>query len=178
MAAERINAETVAAENLRIDAEDRLVAGNQVIAQTAVDWALRDLAPREWEEIAAYLFALIAREPLKTSPAYAGHRILFGTLATELRSFAASAGEPVGLEADLRAATTQAEERRIRELIADQRAYADRLHDEDLVATLIRGHDPAPDDEPGELPTEEEIATVTEPPAAPSEQADDDLAFL
>jgi hypothetical protein len=170
----RLNAPGVVEAFERFDAEDRLVVGQQVVASNAINWALRDLAPREWEDIASYLFALVAREPLKSSPTYAGHRILFGYLANELRSFAASAGIPVGLEADLRAASTKAEEERIRMLILERQMGRDRYLDE-IQQVEEMAHDNA-------LATarrsQEEEPPIDEEPAAPATEPDDDLAFL
>lgn len=84
------------------------------------------------EEVAAYLTALLERAPLKTSRAYEAHRMVLGSLATELRGFAAAAGEPTGLQADLRAASSQAEERRVAERI-DAAAVAYDRHVDDIL---------------------------------------------
>jgi hypothetical protein len=129
-----ITPETVAAAQVEFDEQDRavLVTGRERTLLTFQTTGLlaSDLAPREWETVAAYLYGLLEREPLKAGPAYAPYRIVLGSIAGELRGFARLAGEPVGLEADLRAATSQAEERRIRERMDDARmAQERRLND-------------------------------------------------
>lgn len=175
MAAERITHETVAAELDAIDGEARRVAGGVVVSIAFTNAAVKDLAPREHEELAAYLFALIEREPVKTSPAFAGHRIVLGTLASELRGFAAAAGEPIGVQADLRAAVTQAEERRIRARLADLEAGAHRYGD-DVIAAHHLQHQVLDDHIPPEHPEED---PPDEPPtAAQPTEPDDVLAYL
>jgi len=117
----------VLAERARLDASEHEAAVTIYLELTA--YAVDTLSPRELEELAAWLKALLEREPTRSAQAYAPHRIVLGTLADQLRGYARLAGEPVGLEADLRAATSQAEERRIRARIADQRAAFDREFD-------------------------------------------------
>lgn len=131
----RITPVAVASARDVIDEDDRRTVGNVVVSLGFTSAAVKDLLPREWEELAAYLFSLLEREPLKSRPAYTGQRIVIGSLATELRGFAAAAGEPIGLEADLRHAASQADERRIRERIADQEAAYDRHIDEVIASS-------------------------------------------
>lgn len=116
---------SVAAASAALDEQERQEAA-WAIALDLTGYAAATLAPRELEEVAAYLFALLEREPTKSGPVYAPHRIVLGQLAAQLRGYAMLAGEPVGLEADLRAATSQGEERRIRERIADRDGREDR----------------------------------------------------
>lgn len=167
--AERINAGTVTAALEVLDDDAKAVAGGMVVSLALTTWAVRDLAPREWEDLAAYLLALTDREPVKSSPAYAGHRIVLGTMASELRSFAHSAGEPVGLQADLRSAGSQAEERRIKARIADEHIAFERAIDDILTAHATQREITAP--------AEEEIIDQ-DPDAAPTLETDDALAFL
>src|SRR4051794_28508353 len=142
MVAERSTITLAGIEHARdiLDGEEKRSAGDVVVSIGFTNAAVKDLAPREWEELAAYLFALIDREPVKSSPAEAYKRLVLGSLAMECRGFAAAAGEPVGLQVDLRAASTQAEERRIRERIADQQAGAHRYYD-DVITDSQRRHD-------------------------------------
>ncbi len=155
-----------------LDQQEKRVAGGVVVSIGFTNAAVKDLAPREHEELAAYLFALLDREPVKTSPAYAAHRIVLGSLATELRGFATAAGVTVGLPADLRAASTQAEEQRIRRRLADQQASAHRYYDDVLAAnTSQRDADAHIPDEPDQEPEEDTVA-------APPTETDDDLAYL
>lgn len=132
MAAERITLETVRAERDRIDGEERRILGDVIVSLGFTNATVKTLAPREMEEVAAYLTALLERAPLKTSRAYEAHRMVLGSLATELRGFAAAAGEPTGLQADLRAASSQAEERRVAERI-DAAAVAYDRHVDDIL---------------------------------------------
>lgn len=174
MVAERINLPAIEHARDVLDDEEKRLAGEVVVTIGFTNAAVKDLAPREHEELAAYLFALLEREPVKSSSPYAAHRIVLGSLATELRGFAAAAGEPVGLQADLRAASTQAEERRIRERLDGQRAAATRYYD-DVVMDHHRGRD---DDT--HIPDEPDQEEIEEVPAAtlPTEDDDADLAFL
>lgn len=134
MVAERLTPESLATELDLIDGEAKLVAGDVVVTLGFTNATVKTGSPREWEESAAWLFALLSREPLKSSPSEGFKRALLGSLATELRGFAHAAGEPVGLQADLRAASSQQEERRLRErLDADSAAY-DRHVDDVLAA--------------------------------------------
>lgn len=168
MATERSTHEAIASELDVLDTDKKHLAGDVVVSIGFTNAAVKDLAPREHEELAAWLFALIAREPFRSSPAHTGHRIVLGALATELRGFAAAAGEPVGLQADLRAAGTQAEERRIRARIADQERGFTRFVD-DVLASHAYQRTPSP------LPEEESIDQV---PAARAETGDDPLRAL
>jgi len=129
-----ITPEAVAAAQIEFDEQDRavLVAGRQraLLNFQTTGLLACDLAPREWEEVAAYLYALLDREPVKGGQAFAAHRIVLGSIAGELRGYASVAGEPVGLEVDLRAATSKAEEQRILERMDDRhRAQVRRLDD-------------------------------------------------
>jgi hypothetical protein len=146
-----ITPESVAAAQIEFDAQDRavLVAGGQ---RTLLNFQLTgllacQLAPREWEEVAAYLCALLEREPVKSSPGYSAHRIVLGSIAGELRGYARVAGEPVGLEADLRAATTKADERRILDRMDDQHRAQVRRLDEVALQQAAQHRAPDPVDE-------------------------------
>jgi hypothetical protein len=135
---QRFTPEGIAAAAARFDAEDRATVGDVVMTLGEAALLLPLLAPREWEQLAAYLLALLDRQPVKSSPAYAGHRMILGALAYELRTYARIAGEPTGLEVDLRAATSQAEERRVRERIADHDLATDRMLDDIEAATAAQ----------------------------------------
>jgi hypothetical protein len=74
-------------------------------------WSIVDLEPSSLERVAAYLDALLSREPLKTGHGYANERIVIGCLITDLRTMVREAGEPVGAQRDLRDAQTRADER-------------------------------------------------------------------
>lgn len=170
MSAERITAAAVTAELDVLDGEAKRVAGDVVVSIGFTNAAVKDLAPREWEELAAYLVALLAREPVRSSGAYAGHRVVLGALATELRGFAAAAGEPVGLLVDLRGAASLAEEHRIRERLDGLHAAFDRSIDDTILTHAIQResgrHDP------------EEDAPEDPSPAATPTETDDVLAAL
>lgn len=172
MSAERITVEAVEASVVEFDAQERpVVAGQVVMDFTQVGVLTSLLAPREWEEVAAYLDALIGRAPLASGKAYLAHRTVLGALAGELHGYARAAGEPVGLEVDLRAATSKAEERRIRERIADQEAAFSRHVDDVIHQTAAQREFASRQEPPHE---QEEPPTEPEKPAAPTtEQADD-----
>ena len=131
---ERITAEAVTAAMVEYDADDRAIVAGQVINFTQVGVMVSLLAPVEWELVAGYLYALIEREPIRSGRAYTAHRTVFGALAGELRGYARATGTPIGLEMDLRAATSKAEELRIRQRMADQAAAYDR-HVDDVIAS-------------------------------------------
>jgi hypothetical protein len=134
MVAERLTPEAVEAEVVAFDERDRAVVAGQIVLDFSHAGVLAALlAPREWEQVAAYMLALVEREPLRSAPAYLAHRTILSAVGSELRQYARLAGEPVGLEADLRAATSQADERRILARIADAEAAAHRRHDELLL---------------------------------------------
>jgi hypothetical protein len=160
MVAERITPAAVVAERDLLDGEERRIVGQLVIGLAFTNATVKDLAPREMEEVAAYLLALLDRAPIKTSPAFQPHRMVLGSLASELRGFAAAAGEPVGLQVDLRGSGSQADEQRIRARLADQAAAFERSIDDAIAAhvaqSLYQGaHEPEdvlqePEDDPGE----------------------------
>lgn len=162
---DQITAEAVEAAAVSYDAQDRAIAGGQVVmdfVQAGVMVAL--LSPREWEEVASYLYALLEREPLRTGKAYVAHRTVLGAIAGELRGYAKAAGEPVGLQADLRAASSRAEEQRIRARIADQDAALERHVDDVIETHRVQQQQQQPADEP------QEEAPIDEP--APAEKTD------
>jgi hypothetical protein len=70
------------------------VPGGHVVANLGAtrSW-LAELTPAEWFSVASTLYALIGREPIKSSARYAPERVLLGTLALELDSYARAAGE-------------------------------------------------------------------------------------
>jgi hypothetical protein len=173
MAAERINLPAVVAERDALDDQDRLLAGDVVVTIGFTNAAVKDLAPREWEELAAYLFALLERQPMKSSAAFAGHRIVLGNLATELRGFAAAAGEPVGLQADLRAASSRAEELRIRKRIDSAELALDRHVD-----GVIDAHHAQREAQDAYIPPDPEEQPIDQAPAARQDTDDDPTAFL
>lgn len=169
-----ITPERVAAEAAVIDAQGRVMVGGELLDFGATGVLAALLAPREWEEIAAYVLAVVEREPVRSSPAYQAHRIVLGSFANDLRNYARMAGEPTGLVADLRAATSQAEERRIRERIADQQLALER-HLDDValqqqaqhrVADVVGPEPPLPDPLPDWWPLNEEPESI-EPPVTP-----------
>ncbi len=167
MVAERLTPQAIAHELDILDGQAKLVAGGLVVTLAFTNAAVKDLAPREWEEVSAYVYALLEREPMKSSAAFVGHRIVLGSLASELRGFAAAVGEPVGLQVDLRAATTQAEERRLRERVADDEAAYDRHIDDVLRAQIVRQM-ARPDTDQEEPASEPDAATPTETTDVPA----------
>ncbi len=168
MTTDRLTPDAVEAELVGFDARDRAVIGGQVVMDFVQVGVLASLlSPREWEDVAAYLIALVNRAPLATGPAYVGHRTLLGALAGELRQYARQAGEPVGLEVDLLSAKSKAEERRLRARLADQEAAFDR-HIDDVIASHH-----AQADLPGLLDEPEEEPTDSPTPAAPTEPTTD-----
>ena len=83
----------VEAAQITFDDEDRaIVAGSIVTSLGFTAASVGMLAPRDWEDVADYLYGLLGREPLASSRAYAGHRIVLGNLASELRGYAYAAG--------------------------------------------------------------------------------------
>lgn len=161
----------VKAAMARTDQDEHDAVAGQVVCNLAITRGMvADLAPREWEELAAYLFGQLEHAPVRDSPAFAPHRIVLGALASELRGYAQQAGEPVGLQVDLRAATTKAEERRIRERI-DAEAMAFHEH----IDVVIDSH--RAQQELAAPETEEEPIDQAEPAAEPTE-TDDALAYL
>lgn len=169
---DRISPAAVVAAVDVLDGEERVVLGEIVVGLAFTNSTVKTLSPREMEAVAAWLFALLERSPQKASPAYAPHRIVLGSLATELRGFAAAAGEPVGMAVDLRDAGSQAEERRVRERLADAAAAYDR-HVDDVIASQHAQHDAAT----RHSAIDEEPATESYPAAPPIEASDDDLAW-
>jgi hypothetical protein len=92
--AERLTPAIVEAAQTTFDAEDRAVVAGSVVASlgfTAASVGL--LSPNEWEDVADYLTGLLARDPVASSRAWAGHRIVLGSLASELRTYAYTAGQ-------------------------------------------------------------------------------------
>lgn len=89
-------------------------------------WTIVDLEPASLERVASYLAALMEREPLKSGTGWTNERIVLGCLVTDLRTMVMAAGEPVGVQRDLRDARTKADERsaRARAELAE-RAYHD-----------------------------------------------------
>lgn len=200
-AAERITVDAVEAAVVEFDAQERAVVGRQAVMDfVRVGVYVSLLAPREWEEVAAYLQALVERAPLKDGKAYLAHRTVIGAIASELRGYARLAGEPVGLEVDLRGATSKAEELRIRERLDAQAIAMDRHVDDVIEQTRVQrtwdeAH-PEPED-PRELDAlmdaathraladedertgqdeQEDHATPTIAPAAPTTPTADELA--
>lgn len=170
-----ITPEAVAAAQIEFDEQDRVVLATgpeRTLLNFQITGALASsLAPREWEEVAAYLFALLEREPVKSSPAFVAHRVVLGSIAGDLRTYARVTGEPVGFEADLRAATSKAEERRILERMDDQRRAQVRRLDQVALEQSVQ-HQAHTATDPAQLDEEAPI-DVMEP------QDDDELpAFL
>lgn len=192
-AAPKYDARELVAASLAADEQSAAdaVAGGQVVCNLALVRAtIAELTPREWAEVAAYLYALIGRAPVKASAAFQAHRMILGTLAFELRNYAQMAGEPVGLEADLRDAKSRAEEQRIRARIDDQHRARDRyLLDLEVQQGITQGAERAAELERWEAleTTHQDTATGSSPdqddaPSAPaaatSSQADDDYSWL
>lgn len=163
-----IRADTVLAEVAELDGEDRRTT-NIVWNLGMLRSILHDVLPREAEEVAAYVYALLEREPVKGQAHYAPHRMILGSLASELRTYARDAGEPVGLWADLRDAQSQSEERRILQRL-DEQAIAFSAYTDDVIAATNaqRVVDAARVDTP-EPPPEEPVSD----PAPPVESDDD-----
>lgn len=119
-----------AERHVGMTADGQVIAGQWVADLFQTRAMIGNLGPAEWEHVAAFLVALTERAPVKDSPAYAAERMLLGALAWELRAYASSAGEPVGLHADLRAASSRQEERRILDrLEASRQAFHDHITD-------------------------------------------------
>jgi hypothetical protein len=171
MVAERITPAAVLAERDLLDGEERRILGGLVVGLAFTNATVKDLAPREMEEVAATLFALIERAPFKSSRSYAPLRMVVGALASELRGFAHAAGEPVGLEADLRAAWSQKEERQVRQRLADQAAaWAREVDDAILAHHAMSMYDGPPEPDEEEEPPQQPHTppTPTEGPDAPA----------
>lgn len=107
--------------SLRQEEAQRFTASgvDLIVGQTVTDLGLTrsmisTTIPREWERVASVLLALLERQPFRDGPRYAGERIILGALATELRAYAAAAGEPAG-ETDLRAPELAVRELKARE---------------------------------------------------------------
>jgi hypothetical protein len=172
MAVERITVDAVEAAVVEFDAADRaVVSGSVVMDFTQIGVLASNLAPREWEEVAAYLLALLERAPLKDGRAYVAHRALIGAIAGELRGYARQAGEPVGLEVDLRGATSKTEEHRIRTRIADQETTFDR-HVDDVIA---QQHAQADAEAQRAAHDPQEEPTTTPAAAPPTDEPDADF---
>lgn len=161
----------VAAQEATLEAErgatvlpdGKLVAGQWVADLYSTRMLLGNLAPAEWEHVAAFLFALLERQPVAGSQAYAAERMLLGSLAWELRAYAGAAGEPVGLHADLRAASSKIEEQRIRDRIEASRAafheHISRVIDDGHAWLQRQASEPADDipEAPSQPATAEEV---------------------
>ena len=80
-------------------------------------WAIIDLEPSSLERVAALLDAFRNREPVKSGRGWENERQVLGCLVTDLRTMVLAAGEPVGVQRDLRDARTKADE-----VMARQRA--------------------------------------------------------
>ena len=132
-----IRSATVLAAMGDLDVEDRRTA-NVVWNLGLLRSLLNDISPYEAEEVAAYLFTLLEREPAKSAKRYAAHRMIIGSLASELRTYARDAGEPVGLWRDLRDANSQAEEQRILLRLDEQALAFSRVTDDAIAAGRIQ----------------------------------------
>lgn len=73
-------------------------------------WTIVDMDPVALERVAAYLEALMGREPIKSGKGWVNELIVLGCLVTDLQSMVSAAGEPIGVQRDLRDARTKAEE--------------------------------------------------------------------
>lgn len=74
---------------------DSPIPGGRVVANLGMTRAwVAELTPAEWDSVASLLYAMLAREPVKSSPRYQAERILIHTFAQELDSYARSAGLP------------------------------------------------------------------------------------
>ena len=71
------------------------------LALPCTRWALTDLRPVEWREASSVIRGMLAREPLKSAPAWAGVRILLGTLAAELDEMTTIVGDEPAEAANL-----------------------------------------------------------------------------
>lgn len=168
MVAERMTPAAIQAERDLLDGEERRILGGMVVSLGFTNATVKTLAPRELEHVAAFLFALIERAPVKSSAEYAPERMVLGALASELRGFAHAAGEPVGLNADLRDAWSQKEEHRIRQRVAELSAAFTREIDDALLAQAALQLYQGPQDD-HDAP-EEPDPDYTPPP--PAEQPD------
>ena len=104
------------APDFPLDASGALIV-RSVIADLGFTRSMVPLvSPAEWERIARFLFALLDRAPLAgDGSGWAAGRMILGALASDLRTYAHAAGEPVGFDLDLRNATSKAEERDVRQ---------------------------------------------------------------
>lgn len=171
-----ITAERVVAAVAEIAQEDRervtgwtpdgqLIAGQWLADLSLTRGLVGNFGPAEWEHVAAFLTALIERAPVRESPAYEAERGILGALAWELREYARSAGEPVGLEADLRAASSRQEEQRV---LARLEASREAFHAQLAAAAPPVEPRPPWDPDPDDFPLATAIAAGEPlPPAAP-----------
>ena len=157
-----IRAETVLAAVAELDAADRRTA-NVVCNLGLTRSLLADTSPHDWEMVAAYVIAQLQREPLKSSRGYAVHRMILGAFASELRTYAHDAGEPVGAAAHLAEATNDRQADAIQRQLDDDAAEFSRTIDDALAASAAQR---AADEE-----------TNHDEPRAPETTTDDD-AFL
>lgn len=112
-------------------------------------WTLVDLEPSSLERVAAYLDALMQREPMRSGSGWENERIVLGCLVTDLRSMVMAAGEPVGVHRDLRDARTRQDEELARAradgaIGAYDRLITDAIEEDLRTGALHRDPGPAP----------------------------------
>jgi len=68
-----------------------LLIGEMIADLGGVRGTLSMTTPDEWMAVAELIDSLMEREPLSKGPHYSGERIILGTLAAELKGYAAAA---------------------------------------------------------------------------------------
>jgi hypothetical protein len=68
-----------------------LLIGEQLADLGGVRGCLAITTPDEWLRVSEFLEDVLTREPLSKGPHYSGERIILGTLAAELKGYAALA---------------------------------------------------------------------------------------
>jgi hypothetical protein len=124
--------------------------------------------------VARWLAGTLEREPMRSSDGFEAHRIVLGSLMSELEGLCRLVDEPVGPAADLRAAKMPREELRARQALeAERQAYHDHVSD-----VIAQGHAQDELERPisrGEESHVDEPATVDRPA---EEAADARVAWL
>lgn len=125
-------------------------------------WAIIDLDPTSLERVAALLDAFRNREPVRSGRGWDNERQIIGCLVTDLRTMVLAAGEPVGVQRDLRDARTKSDE-----VMARQRADGAIRAYHDLITDAIEEDHRVRASRP--LTQDPEPAPVTSPSATPDE---------
>lgn len=70
---------------------------DHVCRMPATEAAIADLAPAEWVPVAEWITYQLSREPLRSARGWTAHRLILGSLATELEMQAREEGEPTSM---------------------------------------------------------------------------------